>query len=183
MKRPTLYFAYGSNLHPLRLGLRTPSARHMGVARLPGYRIAFHKRNDGDGSAKADAVATGEPNDELYGAVYQLAVEDHPVLDRYEGLGSGYELREARIDLDGSPRSAFLYVAQATHVAPDLLPWRWYRDLVVEGARWNGLATPVVARLTAVLCAPDPNPTRAAEHERLLAAMPGWRPEQGYRLS
>lgn len=37
MSDPLLYFAYGSNLHPLRLQRRTPSARLAGLAVLEGH--------------------------------------------------------------------------------------------------------------------------------------------------
>ena len=45
------YLAYGSNLHPLRLTLRVPSARVIGVVEMPGYMLEFHKRSI-DGSGK-----------------------------------------------------------------------------------------------------------------------------------
>ncbi|TNF88372.1 MAG: gamma-glutamylcyclotransferase, partial [Gammaproteobacteria bacterium] len=38
------YFAYGSNMSPARLQARVPSARPLGVYRLKGHRLSFHKR-------------------------------------------------------------------------------------------------------------------------------------------
>jgi len=37
------YFAYGSNLHPLRLQARLSSAQLIGTTILPGYALKFHK--------------------------------------------------------------------------------------------------------------------------------------------
>ena len=53
-----LYFAYGSNLHPTRLGDRAPSVELVGTAVLEGHALRFHKRG-ADGSGKCNALATG----------------------------------------------------------------------------------------------------------------------------
>ena len=58
-----LYFAYGSNMCAGRLRGRVPSAVPVRVARLLNHSLRFHKRSDKDGSGKADACFTGEPED------------------------------------------------------------------------------------------------------------------------
>lgn len=83
------YLAYGSNLHPLRLVRRVPSARLVGTVPLPGYRLAFHKRGM-DGSAKCDLELADESGSLAYGAVYSVAAQDIHGLDRLEDLGAGY---------------------------------------------------------------------------------------------
>ena len=35
------YFAYGSNMDPIQMKSRCPSAKVIGVAKLPHYRLAF----------------------------------------------------------------------------------------------------------------------------------------------
>ncbi|MCS4503495.1 hypothetical protein KBTX_03512 [wastewater metagenome] len=178
-----LYFAYGSNLHPLRLGLRTPQCRQLGTATLSGYRLRFHKRSDGDGSAKADAHRTGEAADRVHGVVYAMADDEIPVLDDIEGLGpGGYEVRTETLTLGGEPRMVFLYTAVTSHVDPHGRPFAWYRDLVWHGARWQGFPGDYVAAIGAVAAGDDPDPARRAKNERLLEAMPGWHPDHGYHL-
>ncbi len=49
-------FAYGSNLCQRRMVARVPSARVVGVGRLSGHILRFHKRST-DGSAKATSRA------------------------------------------------------------------------------------------------------------------------------
>lgn len=49
---PTIhYLAYGSNLHPIRMTERVPSARVLGAIELPDHLLAFNKRST-DGSSK-----------------------------------------------------------------------------------------------------------------------------------
>lgn len=179
-ERPRAYFAYGSNLHPLRLGLRTPSCRLLGVAELGGYRLAFRKRSEADGSAKADVQWTGADADGVWGVVYALDACDFPALDRVEG--PGYALRETTMTVAGEATRVFFYQARDSHVAAGLRPWSWYRDLIHRGACWHAFPETYVNGIRAVPAPRDPDAARAAKHERMLAAMAGWLPEHGYRL-
>lgn len=181
--RPRYYFAYGSNLHPLRLGLRTPSAELLGTAELEGHALRFHKRSDADASAKADAQATGAAGDRLPGAVYRLDPGDFPALDRVEGLGSGgYELVTATVALAGEATDVFLYRARASHVVRGWQPFDWYRDLVLRGAEWHGFPPPHREAIARVPAKPDPDPERRGRHARLLEALLTWRAGGGYEL-
>ncbi|MDQ2928209.1 MAG: gamma-glutamylcyclotransferase, partial [Pseudomonadota bacterium] len=64
-------FAYGSNMCSRRLRERTPSARALGVGRLPGHKLAWHMAG-GDGSAKCDIVETGREEDVVWGVLYEI---------------------------------------------------------------------------------------------------------------
>ena len=44
------YFAYGSNLHPMRLMERVPSAKFVGTVEIKKYRLTFHKKSIDDSS-------------------------------------------------------------------------------------------------------------------------------------
>lgn len=182
--RTYYYFAYGSNLHPLRLGRRTPSCRLLGVASLTGYRLRFHKRSDADGSAKCNVLPSEEHRDAVMGAVYELDMKDQAVLDRIEGLGpGGYERRTARVKLGGQHLSVFFYAALETHIDARLIPFTWYRDLVWCGALWHGFPAAYVEGIRRIKAFIDPDSARAAEHRALCEAMRAWRPEHGYAES
>jgi hypothetical protein len=135
---PLYYFAYGSNLHPVRLRLRTPRARPLGRARLRGHGIRFHKLGR-DGSAKCDAWPSGSREDQVLGVVYRMARRDLRALDRAEDLGRGYERVRLTVDLAGRRRAVFTYRALPAAVAEGLSPFDWYRQYVVRGARHHGL--------------------------------------------
>lgn len=169
--RPGYYFAYGSNLHPERLGRRTPSQRMVGVAELPHHDLRFHKRSGVDDSAKADAYYTGDPVHRVLGVVYALDAKDFPTLDRVESLGAGYDLKTETLRVAGQDVEVFLYVAQAPYIDPDSEPFRWYRDLVLHGAVYHGFPAAYVERIRAVAGRPDPDAERAAHHDEILRAM------------
>lgn len=181
--RPPYYFAYGSNLHPLRLGRRTPSLRLRGCAWLPGYDLRFHKICEVDDSAKANAYRTDSPVDGIRGAVYQLDAADFPALDEVEGLGKGgYELRTALLEVEGEPAHVFFYTARRDFIDPDRRPWSWYRDLVLRGAEWHEMPSDYIEAIRQVPAARDPDQQRRRENDALVAVMPDWRHEDGFEL-
>jgi len=101
------YFAYGSNLLPERLRERVPSACLFGSGYVNGRTLRFHKLG-GDGSGKCDCHATGDPNDRLWGAVYEMDAHEKPDLDAVEG--PGYTAIEVEVSLSSSRLTAYTYV-------------------------------------------------------------------------
>lgn len=84
----TFYFAYGTNLSPTQMALRctaspTRSALPLAIARLRGWKwIICHR-------GCANVVYSGkigDGGDEVWGVVYDMAIEDEEILDRYEGV-------------------------------------------------------------------------------------------------
>jgi hypothetical protein len=162
------YLAYGSNMLPARLRERVASARVLGVVRLPGLEVRFHKRGR-DGSGKCDLVPSRDRY-AAHGVVYDFLAKERSQLDRAEGLGNGYDLAE--IILRGFGQ-VFFYQASANAVDAELRPFDWYLDLVVGGAVHHGLPAPYVARLQRVAAIPDPDAVRPARARRLLTAVQG----------
>ncbi len=163
------YFAYGSNLHPARLGVRIPSARFVCVATLPGYCLYFHKRGR-DGSAKCNAGYTAGATDRVIGAVYQMNVCEKARLDACE---AGYRTEEiVLISQRGGPISAFTYSAELSHIDDALHPYTWYKRLVIEGAKYHGLPLEYVRRIDQVCALPDPHVQRDQAARAVLGLPP-----------
>lgn len=169
------YLAYGSNLHPLRLAERVPSSRLLGTTRLERYSVAFVKRSM-DGSAKCTLQFTDSPADHAHCAVYELDESERHLLDQAEGLGSGYDEATLRVEVGGGSVTAFTYIADASHLAPELLPYDWYRTLVIEGARFHGFPEACITRLVATRSLPDPDRMRRFRHEELLVRIRDYGP-------
>ena len=162
------YIAYGSNLHPLRLAERVPSARAVDVVEMPGHRLAFHKRSV-DGSAKCHMYTDEVRHLTAYGVLYEFHVDHKAHLDAAEG--PGYRERIAGYPVNGETYRSFTYVARPTHIAPDLVPYRWYKDLVLAGARYHGFPGEYIASIEATPSRDDPDPARAERHDSLLRQM------------
>ena len=156
-----LYAAYGSNLHPLRLRERIPLARLLGSARLADMTLRFHKRGQ-DGSGKCNIIPGAG---EVHAAIYALDLPGKLRLHEIEGVGQGYE--EQRLHVPGFGE-CFTYSATASHIDDALLPFAWYRQLVVAGCRYHGFPRAYVARIGRLPAREDPDRERVARHSRLV---------------
>ena len=61
------------------------------------------------------------------------------------------------------------YIAARSHFEPDLLPYEWYRSLVIAGARYHGFPENYISDLERVDCINDPDLQRRFRYESLLA--------------
>ena len=145
----TLYFAYGSNLKLDRMRTRVPSARVIGRAQLRNRRFSLDKRS-ADGSAKANIREDERAC--VWGILYAIDPAHWELLDRYE---PGYERIAAKVVTEeGETVSAETYVAQVLTQEP--AAFDWYKQLVVEGAREQGLPEDYIAALERLPEKPDP---------------------------
>lgn len=168
-----LYFAYGSNMSTPRLAARLDFVKHVDVAVLDGHRLAFHKVGT-DGSAKCDAFRTGAPADAVIGVVFQIEAHEKPVLDRIEGLGSGYAQKQVCVTSRGDEQlDAFLY--QATHIDRALKPFAWYKRHVLHGAREHGLPADYIRNIEQTESMTDPDAGRHAAEMSIYGAGMGMR--------
>jgi len=157
------YFAYGSNLLTSRLQARTPSARPVGTATLPGWQLRFHKVGS-DGSGKGDIVPAAD-DDAVTGVLYRLRARELWRLDLAEGAG----YRRRRIAVCCSERWQRCETYVATHTDPKLLPYDWYRSLILAGLLEHDIRGPMLERVLATPVLADPRRFRAARLRALRA--------------
>jgi len=151
-----LYFSYGSNMSTPRLVDRVPSAKAVSVARLERHRLKFHKRSK-YGSGKCDIEFTNDPNDVVYGVVFQIPASEKPALDKKEGIGNGYE--EKSVSVTGQNGQSFNAVTYyATDIDSSMKPFHWYKEHVVRGAKEHNLPAEYIKTIEAVESVPDPDP-------------------------
>lgn len=159
------YFAYGSNMLTQRLQKRCKSARVIGHAWVDGYSLVFQKRSK-DGSGKATLVKADDPTARAYGVIFSIDEKETDDLDRAEGAGYAC-IKDFKVFSDPATCVevvTYLAVPEASNAA--LVPYDWYRDIVIAGARQNDLPDEYIKRLVAVAAVPDPLPNRP---ERLAA--------------
>lgn len=164
------YFAYGSNLHPVRLMQRVPESEFLCRAIVPGFRLYFHKRSS-DGSGKCNIFYSGNNDDIVHGAIYQMPVDSQKILDRYEGVGYGYEVQTIEVTSDDQAHEAFAYVAHQSHIDDLLQPYHWYKELVLRGAEHLDMPEHYIRSIKAIVSIPDEEQQRRLENEAILNAI------------
>jgi len=126
------------------------------TARLHGHRLKFHKRSL-DGSAKCDIEHTQNNADIVHGVAYQVYTREKITLDSYEGLGIGYAEKQVTIVLpDNRVLEAVTYYA--TTIDASLLPYHWYKEHVLRGAREHKLPERYIQTIESIPSIPDPDP-------------------------
>lgn len=149
------YFAYGSNMYMPRIQRWAKSARHILSMEIPGFVMKFNKLGE-DGSAKCNIVHTGKDEDTVAGVVFEMTATDVAMLDEVE---RGYEMVELPLNLPSGPVRLLLHVATGENTAEGLLPFSWYKNYVLEGAKMFQLPQAYIE--SAILpveakCAPAP---------------------------
>ncbi len=162
------YFAYGSNMLSRRLQRRTASAQPLGPALLSGYRLVFTKPGSRCGSGKCGIVIDQAATACVHGVLFTLDHRELELLDRFEGVGYGYQRGEVTVRPDDDSPSLTAMTYLPTRLDPDVLPFDWYRDLVIAGAREHGLPASYIADLSAVAAKPDEDRARATAHRALI---------------
>lgn len=159
------YLAYGSNLHPVRLRERVPSAELVDVVELKHYRLSFQKRGQ-DGSSKCNLAHTGEESDGVYGAIYQIDSAHKPILDRFEG--NGYHDSQLTVEFNGKECSCLTYLAQPSYIQNSLKPFHWYKELIVLGAKHLQFPNAYIRSLESIESIEDPDEERQIQHQSLI---------------
>jgi gamma-glutamylcyclotransferase len=169
---PIYYVAYGSNLHPVRIEERVPSAQALGVVELLGMKLAFHKRSI-DKSGKCLLYTKQEPPAMAYGVLYAIDPNHKGDLDRAEGSGNGYFAKQVTVPLGGQDYQAFIYMASSSHINTSLDPYHWYKNLVLAGAHFHNFPKDYIALIESNNSIEDQDSKRRQKNEDLLIQM-GW---------
>ena len=137
MKSPILYFAYGSNMNPVRMGQRCPGATALGVGILRNYRLAERLYADIDFCEGA----------EVHGVLYLISERNLRSLDAREGYPKVYRRIWLDVQFQGETYLAVTYeMSAATKAARSERKYpEEYRKICSEGARFhhvkNGFTT------------------------------------------
>jgi gamma-glutamylcyclotransferase len=149
-----------------RLKARVPSAERIGVVTLFEHTLRFHKVSKRDGSGKCDALFTGNPDDYVIGALFEISNDEKSILDRAEGLGYGYEEKRITVsDPQGNTHEAVTYYA--TNTDSSLLPYSWYLHHVINGAKETGVPSAYLDALSATVSREDPDKERDASERAI----------------
>lgn len=159
-------FAYGSNMNLNRLKERAPSANKLLNAYIKNHTIKCNKVSSKDRSSKANIVETGNDDDIVWGVIFEIDDSEKPNLDEYE---KGYnESTLSFLDSENNPHEAQVYIADESAINEDLLPYDWYKEYIVSGAKENDLPQEYIEKLEAINFIEDTNTERRDKNLSLL---------------
>ena len=148
-----------------RLAERVSSANRIGAFTLVEHSLRFHKVSV-DGSAKCDALFTGNRADYVVGALFDISDSDKQALDRIEGLGYGYQDKMVLVsDPQGNTFEAVTYYA--IHTDPSLLPYSWYLYHVIYGAKEIAVPASYLDVIVGTSSIEDPDKERDARERAI----------------
>jgi len=125
----------------------------------------FHKKSQ-DGSAKCDAMHSGNSEDVVMGVVYEIDALEKPQLDVFEERGYGYETKTVKVSTSqGTTIEALTYYA--IDIDSLLQPYHWYKEHVLRGAREHHLPSAYLQSLERVTSIPDTNSERHAREVQI----------------
>lgn len=132
-----LYFAYGANMDAAAMALRCPVSRLIGSGHLPGYRFIIMR--------EGYASVVRDPARIVWGVLWELASDDIPALDRYEGVAGGLYTKAALpVRTPDGVKRALIYLGCST--APGR-PRPGYLDAVLAAARATKLPPAYIREL------------------------------------
>lgn len=147
-------------MHHGRLQVRLPSAKFLSWGKLTGHHFRFHKIGR-DGSAKTNIPHSIKSEDQIYGALFQIAPQEKAILDKIENLHEGYEEYKISLETSHQEVQAFTYIAPDDFRDDTLIPFDWYKAFVVLGARMSGLPKEYICLLEGFPEKPDSDEERA----------------------
>jgi|SRR5699024_4429369 len=159
------YFAYGSNMCTARLAARVPGVKSVGMAWLSGHRLHWHLRGN-DGSGKCNIVLTHDPDDRVYGVLFEFDVAHIGGLHAAEG--PAYDYLQLEVGHADGVVEAATYRGRSSWLEDGLIPFKWYHNFVVIGAHEHHLPASWVDRLSSVATVKDPDRERAALNSAIL---------------
>ncbi len=161
-----LYFAYGSNMVSERLKTRIPSPPQTIVkAILPEYDLRFHKKST-DGSGKCTVVEN--EGDVVHGIIFEIDEAGKRELDEIEGVGSGYEIERISVQSGKQWLHPYTYVASHEYIDEAVIPYSWYKTLVLEGAKEHKLPRHYISEIQNVNSHTDVDRNRAMRNLAVL---------------
>jgi len=118
-----MYFAYGSNMCIRQMNDRCPNNSKIGIGQLSGYRWII--------STRGYANVVKSSNDDVWGVIYEISIQDEAKLDVYEGVSTKCYLKEnLDILIDRRIKNCLTYVDPITEIG---IPSYTYSNTINEG--------------------------------------------------
>jgi hypothetical protein len=98
-------------------------------------------------------------------AIFEILEAERAVLDKLEGVGSGYNSAEIQVDGFGA---CSIYMADQGAIDESVLPMDWYKEMVLLGCVANEFPEGYVRAIEAVSTVEDSNQSRARQQWKIV---------------
>lgn len=133
------YFAYGSNLCKSQMRDRVGDWKESKKALLRGWKLVFNVASARWDGGAANIEKTGNPNDAVFGAIYQITPEQLDILtSKYEKVPA----RKMNIESNGKTLDAQVCIFKQGK--PELKPTSKYLEKIIEGLKDHGYSNDVI---------------------------------------
>jgi len=157
-----ILFAYASNMNVDEFTKTVPSAKKIGVAKLPGYTFLFNKTAD-DGSSKANIVISAEPDACVWGVLIEYQDNEKQNFFNPTGWSADFELTAVNcLDKTGELYQAEAFVAKPHALNDFLLPFDWYQAKILKSASGQGFPEEYITGISLMPHKIDPDEKRRA---------------------
>lgn len=154
-----LLFAYASNMRVEKFAAMVPSAKKLGIARLPNYVFTFTLTAD-DQSTKANITPASDTLSEVWGVLIEY--DDNERDNFYYPDGALTLIPVNCTDQQGNLHKAEAFIAKPHAVNEFLLPYDWYLDKIVRIGQEAGLPETYTKALSLLDSKVDPDEQRRA---------------------
>jgi len=155
-----LLFAYAGNMDVDKFSKTVPSAKKIGVARLPGYHFIFNKTAD-DQSSKANITPSTDPLDLVWGILIEFNEDEKANFYNPDEWSSGLSMEPVScISADDEIYQAEAFIALPNAINTHLLPYDWYHQQIIHQARAANLPEDYINKISLMNFKTDPDEER-----------------------
>jgi hypothetical protein len=161
-----ILFAYAGNMNVDEFSETVPSAKRIGVGKLPGYQFAFNTAG-ADDSAKANVIQSFEPDAAVWGVLIHLDDAEIPSFYNMDAATNDLKLEPMScMAEDGQLYQAHVFTTKPHAMSPYLLPYDWYQQRILLLAQNAGLPQEYINQIAAMPSKADPDEKRAQRRRK-----------------
>jgi len=143
-----------------RFTKHVPSAKKIGIAKLPGYSFVFNTTG-ADESSKANVQSSFEPDAVVWGVLIELDDNEKDNFFNPDPITNDLKLDPVNcIGDDGYIHQAEVFTAKPHALNTHLLPYDWYHARILKLAKQAGLPEIYISQISLMACKTDPDEER-----------------------
>lgn len=161
-----ILFAYAGNMDVEKFSKSVPSAKKIGIGKLPGYSFIFNTTAD-DESSKANVVPSFEADAAVWGVLIDIADSEKDLFFNPDPATNDLALENVNVlDENDNIYPAVVFVAKPHAINTHLLPYDWYQEKLLKLATDAGLPDHYITQIALMTTKPDPDEQRAARRRK-----------------